>query len=51
MPDLYPVFSIIMPAYNREALIRQALDSVKAQTYRPGLPRSLLIFSERRLDG
>ena len=28
-------FSIIMPAFNRESLICEALDSVKAQTYRP----------------
>ncbi len=29
------LFSIIIPAFNRESLICQALDSVRAQTYRP----------------
>ena len=29
------LFSIIIPAHNRESLVCEALDSVKAQTYRP----------------
>jgi len=30
-----PLFSVITPVYNREHLVTKALDSVKAQTYRP----------------
>ena len=30
-----PVFSVIIPVYNRIALLREAVESVFAQSYRP----------------
>jgi len=29
------LFSVIIPAYNRDSLIEETLNSVKLQTYRP----------------
>ncbi|MDA3894776.1 MAG: glycosyltransferase family 2 protein [Desulfobacteraceae bacterium] len=42
------LFSVIMPVYNREKLIIQALNSVKIQTYRP---IEIIVVNDGSIDG
>jgi glycosyltransferase involved in cell wall biosynthesis len=43
-----PLVSVILPVYNREALIARAIESVLAQTYRP---LELLVVDDGSTDG
>ncbi len=43
-----PLFSVIIPAYNRAALIGRTLDSVLAQ---PGEPAEVIVVDDGSTDG